>query len=106
MLIVCHTNDSSVAEWLVAALCLKVLNFPDNALAVDDLAEYNMLVVQVWCGNGGNEELGAVGAWCCKHLSLPPGFQSKYVPGPAFAMLNKNGFSCTRSKFSSSNFSP
>ena len=32
--------------------------------------------------------------------------QRTYVPGPALAMLRRNGFSCSTSKFSSSNFSP
>jgi hypothetical protein len=53
--------------WLVAALCLEVLNCSHDALAVDDLAEHNVLLVQVWRGNGGNEELRAVGAYLfCK----------------------------------------
>jgi hypothetical protein len=56
------TDDGSIMPWLVAALCLEVLNRSYDALAIDDLAKHNMLLVQVWCRNGGDEELRAVGA--------------------------------------------
>jgi hypothetical protein len=57
-----HTDYCSVAPWLVAALHLEVLDFADDALAVDDFAEHYVLLVQVGCGNGGDEELRSVGA--------------------------------------------
>jgi hypothetical protein len=57
-----HTDDGDIMQWLVAALCLEILDRSYDALAVDDLAEHNMLLVQMWCGDGGDEELRAVGA--------------------------------------------
>jgi hypothetical protein len=45
---------------LVSALSLQVLDLAHDALAVDDLAVDYVLLVEMGCGNGGNEELRAV----------------------------------------------
>jgi len=47
---------------LVTTLHLEILDSPYDALAVDYFAKYNVLLVQVWCRNCGNEELRAVGS--------------------------------------------
>lgn len=49
--------------WLVPALGLQILDLSHNALAVDDLAKDDVLLVQMWRWNGRNEELGTVGGW-------------------------------------------
>lgn len=64
------TDDGGVVEGLVAALRLEVLDFSDNALAVDDLAEDYVLVVKMRRWYRGDEELRAVGA-CNKSVFLP-----------------------------------
>lgn len=46
---------------LVAGSSAQVLDLADNGLAVEDFAKDNVLAVEVRCGNGGDEELGAVG---------------------------------------------
>lgn len=56
------TYDSSLMPRLVAALCLEVLDLPDDALAVDDLAEHDVLLVQMWRQDRRDEELGSVRA--------------------------------------------
>jgi hypothetical protein len=58
-----HTNDGNVLKWLVSTLCLEILNLSDDALAVDDLAEDNMLLVQVWRRNSRDKELRAIGTF-------------------------------------------
>jgi hypothetical protein len=60
---VLRTQDGDVLPWLVAALCLEVLDLTDDALAVDDFTEHDVLLVQVRCVDGRDEELRAVGAW-------------------------------------------
>jgi len=57
---VCRTVDGNVMPWLVGTLCLEVLNRPDHALAADDLAEDDVLLVEMGCGNGRDEELRAI----------------------------------------------
>lgn len=57
------TNDCGVMEGLIAALSLQILNLSYDAFAVDDLAIDYMLLVQMRCGHGGNEELRAIGAY-------------------------------------------
>lgn len=47
---------------LVTARCLEILNLPHNTLSVDDFAENNMLLVQMWRWHSGDEELASVGA--------------------------------------------
>jgi hypothetical protein len=47
-------------QWLVLALNLEVLDLSDDAFAVDDLAEYDVLLVEVRCQDGGDEELGSI----------------------------------------------
>lgn len=93
---------------LVAGGGLEVLDLAHDALAVDDLSEDDVLLVEVGGRDGGDEELGAVGSYC--EISTPFELfqirQGFHIPGPALAMLNRNGFSCSFSKFSSSNFSP
>lgn len=49
--------------WLVAALCLEVLDCSDDAFAVDDFTKDNVLLVEMWCQDGGNEELRAIGVY-------------------------------------------
>jgi hypothetical protein len=56
------TNDGRVLGRLVTRLSLQVLNLAHDALAVDDLAVDDMLLVQMRCGDGRNEELRSVGA--------------------------------------------
>jgi hypothetical protein len=56
------TNDGSVVPRLIAALSLQVLDLAHDALAVDNLAIDDVLLVEVRCGDGGDEELRAVGA--------------------------------------------
>jgi hypothetical protein len=58
-----RTGDDDVLVWLVSALCLQVLDLSDDALAIDDLAKDDVLLVKMWCGNSGNKELGAVCAF-------------------------------------------
>lgn len=41
----------------------KRLNLLDNIESVSHLTEHNVLTVQPWAWNGGDEELGAVGVW-------------------------------------------
>ena len=53
-------SDGSVLEWLISALRLEVLDFSDDALAVDDFSKDNMFLVQMRRENGSDEELGAV----------------------------------------------
>jgi hypothetical protein len=48
---------------LITALCLHILNLPNNTLTIDDLAEYYMFLVQVRCRHGCDEELGTVRSW-------------------------------------------
>lgn len=57
-----HTNDCRILQGFVAALGLEVLNCSDDALAVNNLAKYDMLLVEMWCRNSCNEKLGAVGS--------------------------------------------
>jgi hypothetical protein len=45
-------------EGFVAALCFEVLDFSDDTLAIDDLTEDYVLVVEVRCGDRCDEELG------------------------------------------------
>lgn len=49
--------DCGIVPWLVTALGLKVLDLSDDALAVDHFAEDDVLIVEMWCGDGCNEEL-------------------------------------------------
>lgn len=46
---------------LIAGSGAQVLDLADNRLAVEDFAKDNVLAVEVGCGHGGDEELGAVG---------------------------------------------
>jgi hypothetical protein len=57
------TCNNSLLQWFVAALCLEVLDCSDDAFAVDDFAEDDMLLVEMWCQNGSDEELRAIGAY-------------------------------------------
>lgn len=54
-------HDSHVLEGLVG-LSLHVFDLANHTLAVDDLAEHDVLAIEVGSGDGGNEELTAVGA--------------------------------------------
>lgn len=47
---------------LVGVIGLHFLDFPQNALAGQDLAEDNMFHVEVGCGNGSDEKLASIGA--------------------------------------------
>jgi hypothetical protein len=49
-------------QWLVAALCLEVFDRSDHALAANNLAEDDVFLVEMGCGDGRDEELRAVGA--------------------------------------------
>ena len=101
------TNDGRLLGRLVARLSLQVLNLAHNALAVDNLAIDDMLLVQVRRGDSRNEELRSVGTWLTSATILRVRFSRlSHSPGPALAMLSKNGLSWIFSKFSSSNFSP
>jgi hypothetical protein len=100
------TNDGRVLGRLVTGLSLQVLNLAHNALAVDDLAVDDVLLVQMWRGDGRDEELRSVGASLTSAIILRLFSRPSHSPGPAFAMLSKNGLSWIFSKFSSSNFSP
>lgn len=42
-----RTNDDSILKRLISTLCLQILNLPDDALAIDDLAKHNMFLVQM-----------------------------------------------------------
>ena len=53
-------DDGGIVEGLVAALGLEILNLADDALAVDDFAEDDVLVVKMGCRDRGDEELRAV----------------------------------------------
>jgi hypothetical protein len=48
--------------WLVAALGLQVLDLPHDALAVDDLSVDDVLLVEMRCRDGGDEELRSIGS--------------------------------------------
>lgn len=57
-------SDDHVLDWLVARFgCACVLNLVYDIEAVDHLAKNNMLVVQEWCWDSGDEKLRAVGVW-------------------------------------------
>jgi type IV secretory pathway TrbD component len=56
-------DDGCVLQWLVAALCLEVFNLAHNALAVDDLTEDDVLLIEVRCRDRGYKELGAICSW-------------------------------------------
>ena len=56
------TNDGGVVPWLVAALGLQVLDLSHDALAVDDLSVDDVLLVEMRCRDGGDEELRSIGA--------------------------------------------
>lgn len=47
---------------LIGVVGLHFLNFPHDALPRQDLAEDNVLLVEVGCGNGGDEKLTSIGA--------------------------------------------
>jgi hypothetical protein len=47
-------------QWLVSALGLQILDLAHDALAVDDFAVDYVLLVEMGCGNGSNEELRTV----------------------------------------------
>jgi hypothetical protein len=59
----CRTENGYILEWLVAGLTFEVLDVAHDALAVDDSAEHNVLLVQVGSGHGRDEELRAIGPW-------------------------------------------
>jgi hypothetical protein len=65
MLLRCRTENGYILERLVAALTFEVLDVADDALAVDDSAEHNVLLVQMGSGDGRDEELRAIGPWSC-----------------------------------------
>lgn len=54
-------GDEGFLLGLVAGLGRQVLDLANDGLAVEDFAKDNVLVVEVGGGNGGDEELGAVG---------------------------------------------
>lgn len=54
-------HNSHILGGLVVR-CLHAFDLADNALAVNDLSENNVLAIEVGCGDGGDEELAAVGA--------------------------------------------
>jgi len=56
-------DDGGIVDGLVAALGLEILDLADDALAVDDFAEDDVLVVEMGCRDGGDEELRAVRSW-------------------------------------------
>ncbi len=58
----CLTNDSSVLPRLVAALGLEILDLSNDALAINNFAINNMFLIEMWCGDSGNEELRAISA--------------------------------------------
>lgn len=68
--IVCSylTNDGSIVQRLVAALGLQVLNLAYDALSIDNLAVNDVLVVEMGCRDGSDEELRAIGA--CLELAM------------------------------------
>lgn len=98
-------------NWLVV-LCFEILDLADNAFAIQDFAEDNMLAIQVRSGDSCHEELGTIGACEVVMIELSglreisclwPG---DHKPGPALAIERSRGLSCFSLKFSSSNFSP
>lgn len=92
----------------LAAVAAASLDGSDDIHAFNDLAEHDVLVVEVRGGNSGDEELRKgseeeqleTTAHCCAITWLP------LVLGPAFAMDKSPGVSCLSLKFSSENFSP
>jgi len=55
------TNDGGIVPWLVAALGLQVLDLSHDALAVNDLSVDDVLLVEMRCRDGGDEELRSIG---------------------------------------------
>jgi hypothetical protein len=54
-------RDDHVLDWLVAGFGRAcVLNLANNVKTINHFAEHNMLVVQEWCWNSGDEELRSV----------------------------------------------
>ena len=53
--------DLNLLAWC-SALAAEAFNLLDQIQPVGDLAEHNVLSVQPGCGNGGDEELTAVGS--------------------------------------------
>ena len=62
-------NDARL-DGHVPARGLGVLDRAHDRLAADDLAEDDVLAVEVRRWDGGDEELGAVGVWACVCLSI------------------------------------
>lgn len=56
-------GDQGFFLGLVAGGRAEVLDLADDGLAVEDFTEDNVLAVEVGGGNGGEEELRAVGVW-------------------------------------------
>lgn len=54
-------GNCNLLRRLVVLVSSHILNLPHNVHAIDDLAEHNVLVVQVWQRNSRDEELGAIG---------------------------------------------
>lgn len=55
-------SDGHILKWLVAWFgCARVFDLVNDVQAINHFAENNMLVVQKWRWNRGDEELGTVG---------------------------------------------
>jgi hypothetical protein len=52
-------RDDDILVWLVLC-CTRVLNLVNNIHTFDDLSEDDMLVVEEWSWNSGDEELTSI----------------------------------------------
>lgn len=92
---------------LVGVVGLHFLDFADYAFPGENLAKYNVLLIQVRCRDSCDEELTTVGSFFpLLAISAKETNQVSRIPGPALAIDNKKGLSCLFMKFSSSNFVP
>jgi hypothetical protein len=58
-------HNIHIGNILTAISCLGVLHLPNDIHAVKDFAKHNVLTVKEGCGNGGDEELGAITIGAC-----------------------------------------
>ena len=103
-------GDDARLDGHVPARGLGVLDRADHGLAADDLAEDDVLAVEVRRRVAGDEELRAVRVRArirlCRVARVSDGAQMGPQEGDWRTMDRRKRFECFISKFSSSNFSP
>lgn len=79
-----------------------------DGFAAEDLAKYDVLIVEMWRGGACDEELRTVGIWACVGLRTVRSGKKEMIRGCGLrrTMESRNGFVCLTGKASSSNFSP